>query len=338
MFKNIRGIRQGYPLSALLFVLSVEIMASRLRNNKDIKGFQIKIDETTHSIKISQLADDTTLFCTSKEEIYIAFNEIETFGSFSGLLMNKNKTGGIWVGKLKHSKDKIEGIKWYEKPIKTLGVYFGNNKEDCEKLNWENKIDKMNTLFFSWGKRNLTILGKIMIIKALVIPIFTFVASACVVPDKYRKGIESKCFKFIWDGKPDKVKRNTMIGNFEMGGLNMIDIGSYFASLRASWVSRFVSGEMDNWKLIPYKYFRQFGKNWLIFSMNIEYKKIKDYLRYISDFYKEILQTWIKMGGGQTKTLSHFAEIRKQLIWGNTFILFKNKSLMFDNWINSDLI
>ena len=74
----------------------------------------------------------------------------------------------------------------------------------------------------------------------------------------------------------------------------MIDIGSYFASLRASWVSRFVSGE--------------------------------------------ILQTWIKMGGGQTKMLSHFAEIRKQLIQGNKFIMFKNKSLMIDNWINSDLI
>ena len=69
-------------------------MASRLRSNKDIKGFQIKIDEEYHSIKISQITDDTTLFCTSKEEIYLAFNEIETFGSFSGLLMNKNKTGG----------------------------------------------------------------------------------------------------------------------------------------------------------------------------------------------------------------------------------------------------
>jgi hypothetical protein len=68
-----------------------------------------------------------------------------------------------------------------------------------------------DTLFFSWGKRNLTILGKMMIIKALVIPIFTFVASGCVVPDKYRKEIESKCFKFTCDGKPDKVKRNTMI-------------------------------------------------------------------------------------------------------------------------------
>jgi len=45
MFKNTRGICQGSPLSALLFVLSVEVMASRLRNNKDNKGFQIKIDE-----------------------------------------------------------------------------------------------------------------------------------------------------------------------------------------------------------------------------------------------------------------------------------------------------
>jgi hypothetical protein len=42
MFKNTKGIRQECPLSALLFILSVEIMASRLRNNKDIKGFQKK--------------------------------------------------------------------------------------------------------------------------------------------------------------------------------------------------------------------------------------------------------------------------------------------------------
>jgi hypothetical protein len=73
--------------------------------------------------------------------------------------------------------------------------------------------------------------------------------------------------------KPYKVKRNTMIGNFEMRGLNMIDIESYITSLSASWVSRFVSGGMDNWKWIPYKYFRRFGKNWLIFSMNIKYQK-----------------------------------------------------------------
>jgi hypothetical protein len=50
-------------------------MALRIRNNKDIKGFQIKIDEQTHSIKISQLADDTTLYFNSKN------NQFENFES-----------------------------------------------------------------------------------------------------------------------------------------------------------------------------------------------------------------------------------------------------------------
>ena len=49
IFKKSYGKPQGYPLSALFFVQSVEMMALRIRNNKDIKGFQIKIDEQTHS-------------------------------------------------------------------------------------------------------------------------------------------------------------------------------------------------------------------------------------------------------------------------------------------------
>jgi hypothetical protein len=55
-------------LITLFGIWILEIMASRLRNNKDIKGFQIKIDEKTHSIKISQLADDTTLFVRLKKK------------------------------------------------------------------------------------------------------------------------------------------------------------------------------------------------------------------------------------------------------------------------------
>jgi hypothetical protein len=83
-------------------------------------------------------------------------------------------------------------------------------------------------------------LGKVLIIKALIIPIFTFIVSSCVITEKYKKEIESKCFKFIWNGIPDnyKVKRNTLIGDFEKGGLKMIDIENYFISLKVSWVSR----------------------------------------------------------------------------------------------------
>ena len=38
-------------------------------------------------------------------------NEIEFFGNFSSLMINRNKTEGLWIGKLKHSKDKEENIK-----------------------------------------------------------------------------------------------------------------------------------------------------------------------------------------------------------------------------------
>jgi hypothetical protein len=38
----------------------------------------------------------------SKHEITIAMNIIEEFGNLSGFKLNKNKTEGIWLGRLKH--------------------------------------------------------------------------------------------------------------------------------------------------------------------------------------------------------------------------------------------
>ncbi len=52
-----RGVRQGCPLSAYLFILAMDILANKIRHEKDIKG--IKIDK--EEIKLSMLADDLTL-------------------------------------------------------------------------------------------------------------------------------------------------------------------------------------------------------------------------------------------------------------------------------------
>ena len=45
-----RGIRQGCPLSALIFVIAVEILAIKIRTNDDIGGFEIRIDTEKHNI------------------------------------------------------------------------------------------------------------------------------------------------------------------------------------------------------------------------------------------------------------------------------------------------
>ena len=106
----------------------------------------------------------------SKNDISVAMNEIEIVGTFSGWMINRNKTCGL--GNKKHSKDKVENVKWTNKPIKSLGIYYGHDYIECEKINWEKKFEKMNSLFLSWSKRNLSILGNALIIKALIIPIF----------------------------------------------------------------------------------------------------------------------------------------------------------------------
>ena len=57
-FELSRGVRQGCPLSPYLFILSVEVLANAIRQKKEIRGISVKNKE----IKLSQYADDTTLF------------------------------------------------------------------------------------------------------------------------------------------------------------------------------------------------------------------------------------------------------------------------------------
>jgi hypothetical protein len=148
-------------------------------------------------------------------------------------------------------------------------------------------------------------------------------ASVCLVPDIYHKEIEKKCFKFIWNGKPDKVKRILIINSYERGGLQMIDIKSYFISLRATWVSRLVTGNISNWKLIPLKYLNAIGKNWFVFSMNLDSTKSLNYLKKISECYREVVKCWNLSGGGQTKSPVTFIVIRKKLFGGTSTSLLK---------------
>ena len=49
--------------------------------------------------------------------------------------------------------------------------------------------------------------------------------------------------------------------------------------------------------------------------MNIEYKNIKDYLRYIPDFYKEISQTWKKWVGVKQKRYNILQRLENSLSW-----------------------
>ena len=116
-----RGIRQGCPISALLFVITVETMAVRLRQEESIHGLKF-YNTQAKEFKISQLADDTTLFLRSKSDITNALNIIDIFGSLSGLILNREKSQGIKLGDKGIIEDNFEKIDWSSTEVKALGT------------------------------------------------------------------------------------------------------------------------------------------------------------------------------------------------------------------------
>lgn len=163
-----RGIRQGCPLSALLFILSVEILACAIRQDNILAGINIKGNKGTREVRICQLADDTTLFVKDRKSVERALEIVQCFGNKSGLELNKGKTEGLWLGTAKYKDaQNIGDIKWPAEPIKALGIYFGHDKNKVEQLNWEPKINKLRDVLRLWQQRGLTMLGRVLITKTL---------------------------------------------------------------------------------------------------------------------------------------------------------------------------
>ena len=87
--KVARGCRQGDPIAPYLFIICSLFLSQLIDQNKTIKGIKLRGGE----IKITQFADDTTIFLNGTESsLQEALNIIEIFGSYSGLKMNKEKS------------------------------------------------------------------------------------------------------------------------------------------------------------------------------------------------------------------------------------------------------
>ena len=97
-FELQRGVRKGCPLSGILFVIVVEILANSIRDDQSIVGMNIKGKE----YKLSQYADDTSCFVRDIDSIVKLFEKLESFESCSGLELNRSKTEAMWLGKNKH--------------------------------------------------------------------------------------------------------------------------------------------------------------------------------------------------------------------------------------------
>ena len=146
--------------------------------------------------------------------------------------------------------------------------------------------------------------------------------------------INKALFNFLWNGKQDKIKRKTVIGNLDQGGLKMLDIYCVKDALLASWVKRICYGK-GSWRCIPFKYLSAFGEDVnLLFKMNGIDEKL---LEKLPIFYEQVISAWYKVRNQCTDPNLEY-DIQNQMIWGNKYILSKGKPLLYPHWINSGFV
>ena len=133
---------------------------------------------------------------------------------------------------------------WSNEPFTFLGINFSVNLEEMEALNFNKRILDIKKLIGSWSRRILTPIGKISVVKTIMIPKLTHLFISLPNPsDKIIDELRKLFFNFIWNNKPDRVARTTFYHNYSQGGLKMIHLRSFIKSMKITWIKRILNDD-----------------------------------------------------------------------------------------------
>ena len=138
-------------------------------------------------------------------------------------------------------------------------------------------------------------------------------------PPRIVSSIDKMVTAFVWNNKPVKIKRESMIGSKESGGLDLPDYESIKNSLLVSWVKRMIDGKGEAWMAVGGTF---------IFECNYDVDLLD--LSGLPEFYVNTLKTWSEIKG-ECIPENHF-QIRDEIIWNNKNITIAGKSIYYKDW------
>ena len=320
-FRVSRGVRQGCPLSPLLFVLAVEILASKVRHDEFSRDINLPDNKES---KISQFADDTTLIVNDIDSLSAAISIIDSFSKISGIVLNQKKTKALWIGSNKQNKNRPLGFECPSEPLRFLGTYLPHKEEENIKKHFSIKIQKMETKLNLWLTRDLTLLGRTMLAKSLGISQLIYSASMLSVPEPVINQTQGKFFAFLWRNKKDRIKRQALYQPLAKGGLSFPCFRTAVKALRLSWIGRILSDSNDNWKAIPNHYLEKHGGLSFLLKCNYDIKYLDNRL---PSFYRELLRFFHELRSQYESPLK-----RGFILWNNKEILIDKKPVFWKPW------
>ena len=182
---------------------------------------------------------------------------------------------------------------------------------------------------------NLTIIGRIQIIKTFVIPMLMYRAGSICIDEEVITEANKIIFDFIWKGK-DKVKRTSLIGDTKDGGLKAPHLESIIKTQRIMVSKRFADEEPCAWKTILSHYLKPVGDK-IILCCDFDVKKLPTNL---PNFYQECLKCFTQCSAAACESefeMSH-EEISNTVKWNNKFICINGKSVFNIRLANKGII
>ena len=194
-FGSSRGIRQGDPLSLLLFDIVMEALSRMLdvaASAGQFSGFSVGSMAST-SLMVSHLlfADDTFIFCDAEPTQIANLRAIlARFEEALGLSINLGKSELVLVGAV-HNLEVLVGLMGCRQsslPLKYLGLLLGAKFKDLSI--WNLILEKMEWRLAGWKRLYLSKGGKVTLINSTLLSLPTYFLSLLPLLGKVAKRME----------------------------------------------------------------------------------------------------------------------------------------------------
>lgn len=325
-FQPTRSIRQGCPLSALLYSLVAEPLGLAIKADGEIKGIQIK--DNCKREAVYQYADDTTLMVEDIQSIDRAMGILERYCKGSGAKVNVGKSLCMRIGRAEEIPQHIQ-LKEETQHIKILGVWVGMDSNKADILNWEGVLNGMGKRLRFWQARDLTLKGKVLIINSLMLSKVWYVLGVTPLPQVYYKRMKELVLKFLWGNGRAKIAYNTLLGDIKEGGLGLLDPFLRMRTLRIKTVQKFLEGNSDViWKSVMKYYLKKWNM-----GCNVLWMKMKSWmLTGLPNFYVEVFESWGQFLENVLNLPKGRAQLLEQPLFLNPNIKREGEVMYYKEW------
>ena len=241
------GVRQGCPLSALLYVMMIELLALRLRANPNIVGFTIGGEK----IISSHYSDDAVIKITQNRCFKEVYKELQLYEDGTGARVNFEKTKGLWLGKWKgRTDDPFSGlygdsghaVRWTSGNVKYLGVYVGN--DDPATCTFRDIVPAVKRRLNFWKPLSLPILAKARVIEIFHASKLWYAGSFYPIPGDLLRDIDGSFLDYIVFPKGKvEVARSEMEKERGYGGIKLINTWLKSVTPKVHWLINLITDE-----------------------------------------------------------------------------------------------